>query len=101
MVFRMLAPLRFLRCTPFDPFGYSVDRKRERWLIKEYERVLNELLNGLTPENHTIAVEIAALPERIRGFGHVKEAAMIETKRHEAKLMKNFRNASLYVSAAE
>ena len=101
MVFRVLAPLRFLRGTPFDPFGHSVDRKRERWLIKEYECVLNELLNGLTPENHTIAVEIAALPERICGFGHVKEAAMIETKRREAKLMENFRNGDLYVSAAE
>ncbi|MCE2510259.1 MAG: indolepyruvate ferredoxin oxidoreductase family protein [Alphaproteobacteria bacterium] len=100
-VFRFLAPLRFLRGTPFDPFGHSADRKRERWLIAEYERALDELLAGLKPENHALAVEIAALPLDIRGFGHVQEAAMLTAKRREAELLASFRNANLYVSAAE
>ena len=100
-VFRALAPLRFLRGTPFDPFGHGADRKRERWLIAEYERVLDELLDGLMCENHGLAIEIASLPERIRGFGHVKEAAMMDAKRREAELLANFRNAGRYVSAAE
>ena len=100
-VFRALAPLCFLRGTPFDPFGHGADRKRERWLIAEYERVLDELLDGLMCENHGLAIEIASLPERIRGFGHVKEAAMMDAKRREAELLANFRNAGRYVSAAE
>ncbi|MGB1548676.1 MAG: DUF6537 domain-containing protein, partial [Alphaproteobacteria bacterium] len=96
-----LAPLRFLRGTPFDPFGHSADRKRERWLIKDYERVLEDLLAGLTPENHALAIEIAGLPLQIRGFGHVQETAMLAAKRREAELLETFRNAESYVSAAE
>ncbi len=100
-VFRALALLRFLRGTSFDPFGHGAGRKRERRLIAEYERILGELFEGLTRENHGLAIEIAALPERIRGFGHVKEAAMMDAKRREAELLARFRNADLYVSAAE
>jgi len=97
--FRGLAALRFLRGTPFDPFGYGAERKRERQLIADYEKAIGEVIEGLRPENHALAVEIAGLAERIRGFGHVKEAAMMETKQKEAALLANFRNADLYPAA--
>src|SRR3546814_3194968 len=70
--FRLLAKLRFLRATLFDPFGYSAERKTERRLIAEYETVINELPAGLTSENYGLAVEIAALPQKIRGSGPIK-----------------------------
>ena len=58
----------------FDIFGRTAERRTERRLIAEYEAVLDEIANGLTPQNHAVAVELAALPLEIRGFGHVKEA---------------------------
>ena len=62
-----------LRGTAFDPFGYIAERRTERRLIGAYERVIEELLAGLTLDNHQLAVEIARIPEQIRGYGHVKE----------------------------
>jgi indolepyruvate ferredoxin oxidoreductase len=83
--FRLLKTLRFLRGTPLDPFGRTEERRMERALIGEYEQTLELLLGGLTPQNHALAVEIAAIPEAMRGFGHIKkrnvEAA--RTKRDE------------------
>jgi indolepyruvate ferredoxin oxidoreductase len=70
---RLLAGLRRLRGTPFDVFGYSAERRTERRLVAEYESTVDELIGGLDHDNHALAVEIAALPEAIRGYGHVKE----------------------------
>src|SRR6202030_3149579 len=70
--FRLLAKLKFLRGTAFDPFGRSAERRIERKLIADYEALLAEILGGLTPDNHHLAVALAAIPEKIRGYGHVK-----------------------------
>ncbi|PZQ54515.1 MAG: hypothetical protein DI563_32635, partial [Variovorax paradoxus] len=67
------AKLKGLRGTVLDPFGRTEERKTERALIGEYRATVEELLRGLAPGNHALAVEIAALPEQIRGYGHVKE----------------------------
>jgi len=72
--FGVLAKLKVLRDTPFDPFGRTEERRMERRLITEYEAGLEEMLETLTPDNHALAVEIASAPERIRGYGHVKKA---------------------------
>src|SRR5262249_5613030 len=72
LLFKLLARLKFLRGSAFDPFGYSLERKTERRLIRDYEALLDEVLARLTPENHHVAVGLAAIPEKIRGFGHVK-----------------------------
>ena len=72
-VFRLLAKFKGLRRTPFDPFGRSLERRTERQLIGDYEAMLDEVSAGLTPDNHHIAVALAAIPEKIRGFGHVKQ----------------------------
>ena len=70
--FRFLAPLKVLRGTPFDIFGHTAERKLERQLISDYETRINWLLERLNEHNHALAVEIASLPDKIRGFGPVK-----------------------------
>ena len=72
-VMNLLARFKFLRGTAFDPFGKTVERKMERRLIQEYEQTIEELLPGLSKKNHTLAVEIAKIPEQIRGYDLVKQ----------------------------
>ncbi|MGE3503468.1 MAG: indolepyruvate ferredoxin oxidoreductase family protein [Alphaproteobacteria bacterium] len=99
--FRILAKLKGLRGTPFDIFGYSHERRTERKLIGEYEATVDELLRGLTHDNHALAVEIASMPEQIRGYGHIKERHLKAAKAREAELLAMFRNPSAHASAAE
>ena len=73
----------------------------ERALIGEYETVITELLAGLDTENHGIAVRIAAIPDEIRGFGHVKAQNVEEAKARQAELLEAFRNPTASASAAE
>ncbi|MBL8446653.1 MAG: 2-oxoacid:acceptor oxidoreductase family protein, partial [Zoogloeaceae bacterium] len=82
-VFRVLARFKGLRGTRWDPFGYSEERRMERELIVQYEQDVEELLASLSFLRRPLAVEIASLPEGIRGFGHVKarNAAEVATKR--------------------
>lgn len=92
-VLGVLARLKGLRGTAFDPFGYTRERRAERGLIERYERVVSSLLGGLDHASHAVAVEIALLPERIRGFGHVKARSIEEAERREAELLERFRAA--------
>ena len=100
-VFRLLAKLRRLRGTSLDIFGRSEERKAERRLIREYEVVIEEILNHLAPVNHTAAVDLAALPLEIRGFGHVKQANLVRAKAKEAVLLSRFRSPFSQAMAAE
>jgi indolepyruvate ferredoxin oxidoreductase len=100
--FRLLAKLKGLRGTPFDPFGRSLERRTERKLIGDYEAMLDEVLAGLTPDNHPIAVGLAVIPEKIRGFGHVKQQHLTAAKADEAALLEQFRSgAPALLNAAE
>ena len=100
--FRLLAKLKGLRGTPFDPFGRTLERRTERKLIGDYEAMLDEVLAGLTPDNHPIAVALAAIPEKIRGFGHVKQQHLTAAKADEAALLEQFRSgAPALLKAAE
>jgi len=74
LAFKSLARLRFLRGTALDPFGMTEERRMERRLIDDYEQSLSALSAKLTAGNLTRVVELASLPEHIRGFGHVKVA---------------------------
>ncbi|MBR0692598.1 indolepyruvate ferredoxin oxidoreductase family protein [Bradyrhizobium lablabi] len=85
-LFKVLARLRFLRGTPLDIFGYSADRRLERDLIAGYEKDVATVLGLLSPLNHDIAVELLSLPDRIRGYGPVKEKAIREAKVRYAQL---------------
>jgi indolepyruvate ferredoxin oxidoreductase len=71
--FSILAKLKGLRGTPLDVFGRTAERRIERQLIAEYAALVDELLAKLDRDNHAVALQLAALPEEIRGFGHVKE----------------------------
>jgi len=92
--FRLLAKLKFLRGTPFDPFGRSLERRTERQLIADYEALLDNVLASLTPENHHLAVGLAAIPEKIRGFGHVKQRHLAAAKADEAALLEQYSSGS-------
>jgi indolepyruvate ferredoxin oxidoreductase len=89
--FRLLAGLKFLRGTALDPFGLSEERKRERALVEDYRQSIGEIMAGLNPDNHALAVEIASIPEQIRGYGHVKERHLGLAKRKWADLMAAYR----------
>jgi indolepyruvate ferredoxin oxidoreductase len=91
--FGVLAKLKFLRGTAFDIFGYSAERRTERKLIAEYEALLAEIMDKLTPANHAVAVGLAAIPEKIRGFGHVKARHLDAAKKDEAALLDQFRTS--------
>src|SRR6266540_3467866 len=90
-LFRLLAKFRFLRGTAFDPFGYSNERRTERALVRDYETMLEEVLARLNGDNHHIAVGLAAIPEKIRGFGHVKMRHLKAAKADEAALLDQLR----------
>ncbi|NNG03104.1 MAG: indolepyruvate ferredoxin oxidoreductase family protein, partial [Inquilinus sp.] len=99
--FGLLAKLKFLRGTALDPFGRMAERQTERRLIEEYFATIDTLLEGLTAESLPIAVEIAALPEKIRGYGHVKEASLESAEARKAELMAAFQTAPARQEAAE
>lgn len=90
-VFRTLAKLRFLRGGVFDVFGYTEERRTERRLIADYEAMLDELAGRLNSENHHLAVGLANIPQKIRGFGHVKMRHLKAAKAEEAVLLEQFR----------
>jgi indolepyruvate ferredoxin oxidoreductase len=90
--FGMLARLKFLRGTALDIFGRTAERKSERALITEYEAMVDELLANLAPEKQGLAVELASLPEEIRGFGHVKEAALAKVGAKRDELLAAWRS---------
>jgi indolepyruvate ferredoxin oxidoreductase len=99
-LFKLLARLRRLRGTVFDIFGYTKERRMERRLIAEYEAIVRELAASLNPGNHALAVEIASLPAKIRGFGHVKARNVESAKACEAELLSLLRSKDAAASAA-
>ena len=92
-VFRLLAALRRLRSTPLDPFRATADRRLHRRLLAEYERVLEEVLGNLSANNYADALALAALPDAIRGYGHIRERHAEQAKRHEEELLDAFRHS--------
>jgi indolepyruvate ferredoxin oxidoreductase len=91
--FKVLARLKGLRGTVFDPFGRSQERREEHSLIAEYRACIEELLAGLNATNHALAVEIARLPEQIRGYGHVKARHLAAVRPLWAERMASWRGA--------
>ena len=85
--FKLLARLKGLRGSAFDIFGYTEERKMERALIQEYREMIDALVAGLSAENHAVAVELANLPEQVRGFGHVKEKNVATFRTEKKRLL--------------
>jgi indolepyruvate ferredoxin oxidoreductase len=69
---RWLAPLKVLRGTAWDVFGRTEERRMERKLVADYQSTLDDVVARLNASNHAMAVELARLPDGIKGFGHVK-----------------------------
>ncbi len=90
--FGVLAALKGLRGGLFDIFGYTAERRKEKALLADYENLMTELADTLTPERHSLAVALASVPEKIRGYGHVKERHMAEAKREAEDLLSRYRN---------
>ena len=74
--FGALARLKGLRGTPLDLFGYTHERRRERALRDRYLAFARDVAGSLTLANKAAALKLAQLPEQVRGYGHVKLAAM-------------------------
>ena len=98
--FRLLAKFKGLRGTVLDPFGRTAERREERALVGEYRATIEELIQGLDPANHALAVEIAQIPEHIRGYGHVKEAHLAKARARWNQLMAQWRKPQGSRSAA-
>jgi len=91
--FRVLARLRRLRGSVLDPFRFTADRALDRRLRADYERLVGELIASLHPSNHALAVELAAMPDHIRGYGHIRERHAEHARRREARLLAEFRGS--------
>jgi indolepyruvate ferredoxin oxidoreductase len=91
-VFKILARMRGLRGTAFDIFGHSADRRLERDLIAGYEKDVAHILSVLSPLTLDTGIEILSLPDRIRGYGPVKEKAVAEAKARYAELAADLAN---------
>jgi len=89
---RVLARFKFLRGTALDPFGRTEERKMERALIGEYEALVKELIGGLTAEKLPLAIELANLPDSMRGYGHIKENNVKAAKLKWEKLLGRWRD---------
>jgi indolepyruvate ferredoxin oxidoreductase len=99
-MFRMLKSLKFLRGTPLDPFGRTAERRMERALIAEYEATVERLLAGLSAQNHALALQIAALPEEMRGFGHIKQRNVEAARKKRDELLARYAPAPAPARAA-
>ncbi|MCA1855242.1 indolepyruvate ferredoxin oxidoreductase family protein [Massilia oculi] len=89
--FRVLAPLKALRGTAFDPFGYTHERRAERQLCADTLALAEMLARELNAGNRAAALKLAQLPESIRGYGHVKAANMARADTERARLLREFR----------
>jgi len=87
-VFKGLAKLKGLRGTPFDIFGYALERRMERELAADYAAMIDAALTKLTAETLARVEQLADMPDRIRGFGHVKLGNVATVKQQEGALLR-------------
>jgi len=90
MGFRILRKFKFLRGTPFDPFGHTTERRTERWLIEDYLATIPTVLDGLNQERLGLAIKIASAAQDIRGFGPVKDIAVKEYRIRKAEWLASY-----------
>ena len=89
-VLGVMAKLRGLRGTPLDVFGRSEERRVERQLIKDYEKSVDEMLEVLTAQNYDAAVAFANWPDKVRGYGPVKEQGIADAQKEREALLAEF-----------
>ncbi|MBW7860406.1 MAG: indolepyruvate ferredoxin oxidoreductase family protein [Rhodocyclaceae bacterium] len=98
---RLLARFRKLRGSALDPFARTADRKLDRRLIAEYEALIDELLASLDAGKLETAVELASLPELIRGYGPVRERHVAHAEARRSALLQAFRSNQRPQAVAE
>jgi indolepyruvate ferredoxin oxidoreductase len=96
---KALRALRSVRGTPVDIFGYAKVRRVERQLIGEYRRLVESLLDDLNEENYELAVQIAELPDMIRGYEDIKLASVAEFRGEAEALRRRYRQADATATA--
>jgi len=89
--FRHLAKFKNLRGGKWDIFGKTEERRQERQAIEDYSKLLDEIAGKLNRDNLAIAVQLASVPDEVRGYGHIKEKNVHLAKEKEAKLLQAFR----------
>jgi indolepyruvate ferredoxin oxidoreductase len=87
---RVLAKLRWLRGKKLDPFGMSADRRLERELLARYEATLDRIADEVDGSRFDLSVELAKLPEQVRGYGPIKSAAAARAREAEEKLWRQW-----------
>ncbi|UIF91220.1 indolepyruvate ferredoxin oxidoreductase family protein [Cupriavidus sp. UYPR2.512] len=97
--FRLLARLKGLRGTALDVFGKTAERRAERALVNDYLAMVDEFAASLSAGNVDAALALAALPEDIRGYGHVKEASMDAAAVRREALLAQYRGAARRAAA--
>ena len=95
--FELLSKMKFLRATAFDPFGYTAERKSERALRDDYVALVRSIVSGLKEHNLDTALKLSQLPEKIRGYGHVKHANMVAAEKEKAALTKLFNSPKISI----
>jgi indolepyruvate ferredoxin oxidoreductase len=98
-ILKALRALRGLRGTALDVFGYAKVRRIERQLIGEYRQLIESLLPNLNEDNYDMAVQLADLPDLIRGYEGIKLASVAEFRRRADELFREFRTAAALHSA--
>ena len=91
---RVLAKMKGLRSTPLDIFGYASIRREERQLIAWYRDLVEEILEYVAPENLTVALELASLPDQIRGYEQIKLSSIHEVRELAKRKLSLFKSAS-------
>jgi indolepyruvate ferredoxin oxidoreductase len=91
LAFRALAPMKRWRGTWLDVFGKTAERRMERQLAADYLALAEEFSRTLDAANRATALELAALPDTIRGYGHVKEQNVERARAREAGLWEQYR----------
>jgi indolepyruvate ferredoxin oxidoreductase len=99
-LFKVLAKLKGLRGTAFDPFGYTAERRMERRLIGEYRALIERIVDQLEPGNLKAAAELAAAAQEIAGYGLIKDASVAEYQARLPSLLQAFESASRQSRAA-
>ena len=99
-IFKILSRLKFLRGTKFDIFGWTAERRMERQLIDDYRTLVDEIIDSVDHTNLDLAKQLLALPEEIKGFGHVKENNVAKVMKDWERMLESFRDKNAHKKAA-
>jgi indolepyruvate ferredoxin oxidoreductase len=87
--FKLLAKLKGLRGGTFDLFGNTEERRHERQMMQDYIRQIDEIVSKLNEKNYAAAVQLACVPNEIRGYGHVKAKSIETAKSLQEQYLQN------------